>query len=78
MNINDTILVNRGILDIDGELNLNKGVIIVSDSGQVIVRGNLNNSAKIVGMNNIKYYKEFNNHSKNVTNTPVLYNPELF
>ena len=78
LNVNDTIIVNRGVLEISGELNNNVGVIIVSDSGSVIVNKNLNNSSKIIGMNNISYKKEFNNHSKNVINTPVAYNPDLF
>lgn len=78
VNVNDSLFVNRGILEIDGELNLNAGILIVSDSGQVIVRGNLNNSSQIIGMDNVTYYGEFNNHSKAVTSTTVSYNPSIY
>lgn len=78
VNVNDSLFVNKGVLEIDGELNINAGVVILSDSGRIIVRGNLNNSKKIIGMNNLTYYSEFNNHSQNVTSQPVVYNPSPF
>lgn len=77
-NVNDTLFVNRGVLDINGELNLNAGVLIVSDSAKVIIRGNLNNSSSIIGMNNVTYYSEFNNHSKNVISSTVNYDPDVY
>ena len=77
-NVNDALFVNRGVLDIDGELNINAGILIVSDSARVIVRGNLNNSATIIGMDNVTYYSEFNNHSKNVTSSTVNYDPDVY
>ena len=78
VNVNDSLYVNRGILEIDGELNINAGKLIVSDSARVIVRGNLNNSSQIIGMDNVTYYSEFNNHSSNIIATTVRYDPYIY
>ncbi len=67
-NIDDTLLVQRGILKVSHDFNINShGVVNCSNDAQIIVIGSLNQAGTLWGLKNIKVEKALNINNKNTT-----------
>jgi len=67
-NIDDSLFIERGILKINHDLNINsKGFVNCSKSAKVIVIGSLNQSGTLWGLNNFEIHKNTKLNNKNST-----------
>jgi len=74
-NIDDTLLIQRGIVVITHDLNINsKGVLNCSNDAQIIVEGSLNQAGTLWGLKRIKVLKATNINNKQTTyDNPIPY-----
>jgi len=74
-NIDDTLLIQRGIVRINHDLNINsKGVLNCSNDAQIIVDGSLNQAGTLWGLKRIKVLKATNINNKQTTyDNPIPY-----
>jgi hypothetical protein len=74
-NIDDTLLIQRGVLKVGHDLNINaKGVVNCSNDAKVIVIGSLNQSGTLRGFSHFTIYKSTNINNKQTTyDLPIPY-----
>jgi len=72
INCNDTLLIQRGILKVSHDFNINSsGVVNCSNDALVIVAGNLNQSGILWGNYNIKAAIKHINKPETTNNNPI-------
>ena len=74
LNCNDTLLVQRGILNVKHDFNINtSGVVNCSNDAQIVINGSLNQAGTLWGIDNIKAKTKNINNPKQTFNNPIPY-----
>ena len=75
INLNDSLLFENGYIILEGNLNINAtGIMNISDSSFVHVRGDVNNSGQLFGTNNLSVDGTFHaNGGSTDTPSPLTY-----
>jgi hypothetical protein len=72
INCNDTLLVQRGILKVTHDFNINSsGVVNCSNDALILIEGNLNQSGTLWGNFNIKATLKHINRPETTNNNPI-------
>lgn len=75
LNIQDSLIVKRGTLIVNKDLNLMgaKGVLNISNAGHVIVKNDFNQDSQLYGKNNLTVEGTFNDNNSGGTFEEPLY-----
>ena len=64
MNVNDSLIIRRGILEIGTDFNINAtGIVNVSNHGKLIVNHDMNQSGQLFGNQNVEVKHVYNNNN---------------